>query len=282
MSKQYRTIAHLVDGMETSDGAGVNLVRLLGTPRLDMLDPFLMLDAFHSNDPDDYIAGFPDHPHRGFETVTYLLAGNMKHRDNAGHEGTLGSGGVQWMTAGRGIIHSEIPQQVDGLMSGFQLWINLPSSHKMMEPRYQEFEADQIPVEALENGAEIKVIAGRAPNGTEGPVTQLVTDVIYMDIVLPHGVEIDLDVPAHLNAFVHTYQGNAEVIAGDKTHSTGNGLAILGAGDQLRLRGSGDQNRLLLLAGEPINEPIARRGPFVMNTEQELVQAFMDYREGRF
>jgi hypothetical protein len=283
MTGKYRTILQQIEGMETSDGAGVNLVRLLGTPRIDMLDPFLMLDAFHSNDPDDYIAGFPDHPHRGFETVTYLLAGTMKHRDNAGHEGILGSGGVQWMSAGRGIIHSEVPQQVDGLMSGFQLWINLPASHKMMEPRYQEYETDLIPVEKLASGAAIKVIAGVSPSGIEGPVKQFITDIIYMDISLPRDVELELDVPAHLNSFIHTYQGDVAVIGLDgDSQPTGNGMTVLTDGDRIKLRGKQESNRMLLLAGEPIREPVARRGPFVMNTEPELVQAFMDYREGRF
>ncbi len=283
MSGNYRTIEKQIAGMETSDGAGVNLVRLIGTPHLDMLDPFLMLDAFHSNDPDDYIAGFPDHPHRGFETVTYLLAGKMQHKDNAGHEGFLGSGGVQWMSAGRGIIHSEIPQQVDGLMSGFQLWINLPASHKMMQPRYQEYEADSIPVEKLANGGAIKVIAGKTSSGIEGPIKQFVTEVIYLDIALPKDAGYEIAVPEYLNGFIHTYQGEMAVIDGDGNRVlTSSGIDILGRGDGLKLFGIGDDNRMLLLAGQPLNEPVARRGPFVMNTDQELTQAFVDYREGRF
>ncbi|MES9901179.1 MAG: pirin family protein [Sedimenticola sp.] len=283
MGNHYRTIKSKINGLETSDGAGVNLLRLIGTPQLEMLDPFLMLDAFHSDDPDDYIAGFPDHPHRGFETVTYLLAGKMKHRDNAGHEGILGSGGVQWMSAGKGIIHSEIPQQVDGLMSGFQLWINLPASHKFMDPRYQEFEADEIPVEPLANGGTIKVIAGATAAGTKGPVRQLVTEITYMDIQLPQGAEYELEIPQHLNGFIHSFSGSFEVIGDDGGgQQTNRGINLLGDGECLKLRGSEDDNRLILLAGEPINEPVARRGPFVLNTQKELTQAFIDYREGRF
>src|SRR5512143_3185009 len=180
---KQREVARVVRGLETSDGAGVRLTRLIGTPVLDMLDPFLMLDAFKSDDPEDYIAGFPSHPHRGFETVTYLLAGKMLHNDNAGHAGVIEAGGVQWMSAGHGIIHSEMPEQENGLLSGFQLWVTLPASHKMMKPRYQEFGPAAIPVEKRE-GAQIRVVAGVTSQGTQGPVRDLVTDVVYMDISL--------------------------------------------------------------------------------------------------
>ncbi len=273
-----RTVAHVHKGQTTSDGAGVRLVRMLGTAQLPDLDPFLMLDAFGSDKPGDYIAGFPDHPHRGFETVTYMLDGRMRHRDNHGHEGLLGPGSVQWMSAGRGIVHSEMPEQVEGLMRGFQLWLNLPARDKMSPPRYQEYAAEQIPVFAPSAGVRVKVIAGRLGDAV-GVIGQPATDPVYLDVVLDAGAEIALPVPPGHSAFVHVYEGAAQV------HDTGvaaSELAVLNDGDGVRVKGGDGVTRLLLVAGRPLHEAVARHGPFVMNTQAELVQAFNDYRAGRF
>ncbi len=276
--KQPRSVAQWIQGLETSDGAGVQLTRLIGTRQLMQFDPFLLLDHFRSDDPDDYIAGFPSHPHRGFETVTYLLAGRVEHRDNAGHGGVLRAGGVQWMTAGRGVIHSEMPQQEEGLLSGFQLWVNLPASHKMDAPRYQEFGASALPLEEREEGVSIRVIAGETARGTRGPVTELVTPVQYWDISMPAKGHFTESLPQAFNAFVYLVEG--AVVIGDQVVKPGT-LACLGQGDGVGIAAT-VQSRLLLVAGQPLNEPIARRGPFVMNHESELQQAFDDYQSGRF
>lgn len=269
----------VVRGLETSDGAGVQLVRVIGTHVLPQLDPFLMLDHFSSDDPDDYIAGFPSHPHRGFETVTYLLAGHMRHRDNAGHEGVIEAGGVQWMTAGRGIIHSEMPEQENGLMSGFQLWINLPASHKMIAPRYQELGADAIPLERRGDAVEVRVIAGTTEQGTRGPIKELITDVLYFDVTLHRDAAYSEPLPSGYNAMVYVIEGSVEVEGQSVGSDT---LAVLGSGERLHVRGQGERSRFLLLAGQPLQEPIARHGPFVMNTDEEIRQAFHDYQSGRF
>jgi quercetin 2,3-dioxygenase len=274
-----RTVARIIHGLETSDGAGVRLRRIIGSPELNMLDPFLLLDAFRSDDPDDYIAGFPPHPHRGFETVTYLLAGCMQHRDSAGHAGVLRAGGVQWMTAGRGIEHSEMPKQVDGLMSGFQLWVNLPADQKMATPRYQEYEPEQIPLEQRGDGSEVRVIAGTTSQGTTGPVHQIAAQPIYFDITLPAGVGFEEAIPAGHNAFVYLIEGALEI--GDTTVDA-NTLAVLGDGTGLQVRAGASGVRFLLIAGKPFNEPVARSGPFVMNTSEEIHQAYSDYRSGSF
>lgn len=274
-----RTVARIINGRETSDGAGVRLQRLIGSPELDMLDPFLMLDAFRSDDPDDYIAGFPPHPHRGFETVTYLLAGTMQHRDSVGHEGVLRAGGVQWMTAGSGIEHSEMPQQEDGLLSGFQLWVNLPAAQKMEPPRYQEFEPEQIPIEQREDGTELRVIAGATARGTRGPVEQIAAQPIYFDVSLPADAEFAEPLPAGHSAFVYIIEGAVEI---DGTPIPAGSLAVLGAGDQLRLTATPEDARFLLVAGKPFREPVARSGPFVMSSREEIQQAYDDYRSGRF
>jgi len=281
MLSQQRPVVRVLRGYETSDGAGVRLTRLIGTPALDMLDPFLMLDAFKSDDPEDYIAGFPSHPHRGFETVTYLLAGKMRHKDNAGHAGVIEAGGVQWMSAGRGIIHSEMPEQENGLLSGFQLWVNLPSSHKMMTPRYQEFGPAAIPVEQRE-GAKVRVVAGATSQGTHGPVRELVTPVVYLDITLEAGASFIEPLPVTHNAFLHVVEGSV-IVSGDGITSRINAgeLAILGEGERVELRADG-ATHLLLLSGQPLREPVAKGGPFVMNTHAELQQAYSDYRSGKF
>ena len=277
--RQSRTIERLVAGKETSDGAGVKLTRVLTQPLQRRLDPFLMLDAFGSDNPDDYIAGFPDHPHRGFETVTYMIAGRMRHRDSAGHEGLLENGGVQWMTAGRGVIHSEIPQQEDGVMEGFQLWLNLPARDKLCTPWYRDFAASDLPRFATDMGVEVTVIAGES-HGVAGAVTREATAPLYLDIHLPAGGRFAQQLPAEHNAFVYVYRGEVTV-AGSPVPAQRMAILTNDAGaDGVVIEASGDA-RLLLIAGRPLNEPIAQYGPFVMNSEQEIYQALGDYREGR-
>lgn len=273
-----RGIKQVVVGQETSDGAGVRLSRVIGGPQLPQFDPFLLLDHFVSDDPDDYIGGFPPHPHRGFETVTYLLAGQVEHRDNAGHTGLLETGGVQWMTAGRGVIHSEMPQQQDGLLSGFQLWVNLPAGEKMIDPRYQEFDRQAIPLEVRSDGVEVHVVAGQTSRQTRGPVSELVTPALFYDITLPVGTRFEESLPETYNSFVYLIEGTVSI---DGIDLEVNSLAVLDQGDSVEITAQ-EPSRLLLVAGQPLHEPIARRGPFVMNSEAELQQAFNDYQEGRF
>lgn len=273
-----RGIKQVVVGQETSDGAGVRLSRVIGGPQLPQFDPFLLLDHFVSDDPDDYIGGFPPHPHRGFETVTYLLAGQVEHRDNAGHTGLLETGGVQWMTAGRGVIHSEMPQQQDGLLSGFQLWVNLPAGEKMIDPRYQEFDRQAIPLEVRSDGVEVRVVAGQTSRQTRGPVSELVIPALFYDITLPVGTRFEESLPETYNSFVYLIEGTVSI---DGIDLEVNSLAVLDQGDSVEITAQ-EPSRLLLVAGQPLHEPIARRGPFVMNSEAELQQAFNDYQEGRF
>lgn len=281
---QTRAVSRVVEGIPATDGAGVELTRVIGSPRLDMLDPFLLLDVFRSDNPDDYIAGFPPHPHRGFETVTYLLNGRMRHKDNAGHEGVIEPGGVQWMTAGRGIVHSEMPEQEDGLLAGFQLWVNLPASHKMSGPAYQEFAPEEIPLERRGEGTRVRVIAGSTSQGTAGPVSQPLTDPLYVDVSLDAGVAFGERIPAGHNAFVFLFEGGAilEDVDGNTLALTPDNLAVLARGDQVQLQAGTDGARFLLVAGKPLNEPVARGGPFVMNTRAEVMQAFQDYSSGSF
>jgi redox-sensitive bicupin YhaK (pirin superfamily) len=274
--QQRRGVSRTISGRETSDGAGVRLSRKIGGPELSELDPFLLLDEFRSDDPEDYIAGFPPHPHRGFETVTYLLAGCMQHRDSAGHAGVIKAGGVQWMTAGRGIVHSEMPQQEEGLLAGFQLWVNLPAEHKMIAPRYQEFGPEAIPTEVREGGVEVRTVAGTTSAGTKGPVTELLTPVVYLDVSLPAGSRFEEPVDPGFNGFVYVAEGRVEI---EGTPVEAGALALLGPGAGVVVRGEA-QSRLLIIAGNPLNEPVARHGPFVMNTEAQLRQAFEDYRNG--
>ena len=273
-----RRVAQLVRGQPTSDGAGVKLTRVIGTQALPQFDPFLLLDEFGSDDPSAYIAGFPDHPHRGFETVTYMLEGRMRHRDNKGHEGVLESGGVQWMTAGRGIVHSEMPEQREGRMRGFQLWVNLPARDKMKQPRYQEFGAEKFPTAALSPGARAKVIAGRL-GGAVSPIEGIAVDPLYVDLRLESGVEVELPIPTGHAAVLYVFEGAADAAGTDVVRGI---LAVLGDGSSIRLRAGGEGAALLIIAGRPIGEPIARYGPFVMNTRDEIAQAFADYRAGRF
>ena len=278
-----RKAQQVITGQATTDGAGVDLVRVIGQPALMDLDPFLLLDAFRSDDPDDYIAGFPPHPHRGFETVTYLLNGRMRHKDNTGNEGVIEPGGIQWMTAGSGIVHSEMPEQQDGLLEGFQLWINLPGAHKMDRPAYQEHDATNIPTETRE-GTRVKVISGVTSQGTTGPVSQPLTDPVYLDVSLQPGTEFNENLVADHNAFVYVINGELalESADGNELILVRDQLAVLGKGDLVTLKGGKQESRFLLVAGKPLNEPVARHGPFVMNTETELRQAFVDYQQGNF
>jgi hypothetical protein len=278
--QKSRSLERVIEGVETSDGAGVSLTRVLHGKLQQRLDPFLMLDAFGSDDPDDYIAGFPDHPHRGFETVTYMLAGRMRHRDSAGHEGLLGDGGVQWMTAGSGVVHSEIPEQQDGVMEGFQLWLNLPSQRKMAEPWYQDFASESIPEYVTENGVKVRVIAGES-NGVEGVVTREVTEPIYLDVNLPAGAHFSTQLPATHNAFIYVYRGAVKV--GEQTvESQRMGILSNTSGaDGVSISAQQDA-RLILVAGKPLGEPIVQYGPFVMNNQAEIHQALDDFRNGRF
>ena len=276
---QPRGIERIVTGQATSDGAGVKLTRVLTQNLQRRLDPFLMLDAFGSDKADDYIAGFPDHPHRGFETVTYMIAGRMLHRDSAGHEGLLENGGVQWMTAGRGVIHSEIPQQEEGLMEGFQLWLNLPAKDKMSAPWYRDFAATELPRFTTEAGVEAIVIAGDS-HGVSGAVSRETTAPLYLDLHLPAGASFAQPLPAGHNAFLYVYRGELKV--GGDTVPVRN-MAILANdadSDGVVIEAATD-TRALLIAGRPLGEPIAQYGPFVMNTEQEIYQAVADYRAGR-
>ncbi len=264
-----REIIKTIRGVAAADGDGVRLTRIIGSAELEMLDPFLLLDSFESDNPNDYIGGFPEHPHRGFETVTYMMAGKMRHRDNAGHEGVIEAGGVQWMTAGRGILHSEMPEQEQGLLHGFQLWVNLPAKDKMLAPAYQEFAGDDIPLEAFADG-QVRVISGQTEAGTVGAVKGTATNPLYLDVTL-HGT-FRQEIPEGHNGFIYVIEG--EVAGVPQKH-----IGVLGQGTRVALSGTG---RVLLIAGAQLDEPVARGGPFVMNTRAEILQAFDDYKSGRF
>ncbi|HEX7968665.1 MAG TPA: pirin family protein [Stellaceae bacterium] len=275
-----RPVARIARGMPATDGGGVKLNRVIGTPQLAAVDPFLMLDEFRTEDAADYIAGFPDHPHRGFETVTYMLAGRMRHEDNKGHRGRLEAGSVQWMTAGRGIIHSEMPEQENGLMQGFQLWVNLPAKDKMVAPRYQEIPPQDIPVAELAGGVIVKVIAG-ALGGVHGPINGIATDPILLDVGLPAGGRFAMDLPRGHNAFLYPFEG--EIAVGEASTRVARGsIAVLGEGDSVSIAAPAGAARVLLAAGRPLNEPVARYGPFVMNTPEQIREALVDYEQGRF
>ncbi|MBT9475986.1 pirin family protein [Polaromonas sp.] len=274
-----RTVEQLVAGQATSDGAGVKLTRVLTQNLQHRLDPFLMLDAFGSDQPDDYIAGFPDHPHRGFETITYMIAGRMLHRDSAGHEGLLENGGVQWMTAGKGVIHSEIPQQEEGVMEGFQLWLNLPRRDKMNTPWYRDFKAGELPKFVTQEGVAVTMIAGES-HGVRGAVTRDTTQPNYLDLHLPAGARFAQQLPAGHNAFIYVYRGEVS-IAGKAVPAQR--MAILAndaQADGVVIEASADA-RVLLVSGMPLKEPIVQYGPFVMNTQDEIYQALSDFRDGR-
>jgi quercetin 2,3-dioxygenase len=274
-----RSVEQLVIGKETSDGAGVRLTRVLTGSLQRRLDPYLMLDAFGSDNPDDYIAGFPDHPHRGFETITYMLAGTMRHRDSAGHEGLLGNGGVQWMTAGRGVIHSEIPQQEEGVMEGFQLWLNLPARDKMCAPWYRDFGPDDLPRFVTDTGVAVTVIAGSS-QGVQGAVTREATAPLYLDIHLPAGTRFAQALPPTHNAFVYVYRGEVSIAGRAVPKQRMAILVNTEQADGVVIEATAEA-KVILVAGQPLGEPIAQYGPFVMNTQDEINQALIDHRDGK-
>ncbi len=279
-ARQQRRVVWAGVGMPAQDGAGVKLTRVIGQPKLPDLDPFLMLDEFGSDDPNAYIAGFPEHPHRGFETVTYMLAGAMRHEDNKGNVGLLGPGWIQWMTAGRGIVHSEMPEQHQGLMRGFQLWINLPAKDKMIAPRYQDVSPDRIPHVVLAPGVEAKVLVGEI-GGIHGPVETGATQPLYLDLVFAAGAAAGIALPTAHNGFVYVYEGALDV--GEPAQSLTKGtVAVLSTGEMLSLAAGRAGASALVVAGRPLREPVAKYGPFVMNTQAEIHQAFEDFRAGRF
>jgi len=274
-----RAVERLVRGVATSDGAGVRLTRVLTQNLQRRLDPFLMLDAFRNENPEDYIGGFPDHPHRGFETVTYMIAGRMRHRDSAGNEGLLGPGGAQWMTAGSGLIHSELPEQEEGLMEGFQLWLNLSARNKMIAPSYRDIPSAAIPEFTDDAGVRVRVLAGES-HGVAGAVARPDTEPLYLDVHLPAGARFVQAIPAGHNAFTYTYRGSVSV---GGTEAPDQHMAILAndGGDAVELAAR-EASRVLLIAGRPLNEPIAQYGPFVMNTSDEIRQTLVDYQRGAF
>ncbi len=271
-----RNIRQRVPALEVTEGAGVTVHRSIGTPALRNLDPFLMLDHFGSDNPDEYIAGFPEHPHRGFITFTYMLDGHMEHRDSMGNQGDLQAGGAQWMKAASGVIHSEMPKQADGLMRGFQLWINLPAREKMSDPAYQEFSAAAIPERTLE-GTRVRVLAGEF-DGVRGVIEDAATEVLYLDVALASGARFELPLADERNAFVYVFEGSA-TLGGDvlPQHT----LAVLGRGERFAIEAGGEGARFILVAGRPIGEPVVQYGPFVMNRREEIEQAFADYRDGK-
>jgi redox-sensitive bicupin YhaK (pirin superfamily) len=274
-----RRIERLVSGQPTSDGAGVKLDRVLTQSLQRRLDPFLMLDAFRSDNPDDYLAGFPNHPHRGFETVTFMVSGRMRHRDSAGHEGLLEGGGVQWMTAGRGVIHSELPEQRDGLMEGFQLWLNLPGQDKLCDPWYRDFSAADLPVFTTEQGVRAVVIAGQS-HGVEGAVVRARTEPLYLDLDMPAGALFTQPLPASRNAFAYVYRGRVESTGTEVPRARMAIFANEADTDGIVIRAL-EPARLLLIAGEPLREPIVQYGPFVMNTTDQIREAVSDFQAGR-
>ena len=279
---QSRQIEQLFAGVDTQDGAGVKLTRVLTQQLQQRLDPYLMLDNFKSDNPDDYVAGFPNHPHRGFETITYMITGRMRHRDSAGNEGLLQNGGVQWMTAASGVIHSELPEQEDGAMEGFQLWLNLPAKDKMNDPWYKDFQSEDLPKYTTEDGVDVTVIAGRS-HGVEGAVTRDITEPTYLDIHLPAGTSFSQTIPADHNAFAFVYRGKVDIegrkvptknMAILKNHKDADGVTITAD--------SSEDTKVILITGRPLREPIVQYGPFVMNSQQEIMQAVTDFQSGKF
>jgi redox-sensitive bicupin YhaK (pirin superfamily) len=284
MDLQPRKVARVIQPQATSDGAGVKLKRSIATRELDYLDPFLLFDHFGSENSDDYIAGFPMHPHRGIETVTYMLAGAVKHRDSSGNSGIIRAGDVQWMTAGGGIMHEEMPQLEGGRLDGFQLWVNLPARVKMTKPRYQEVSADDIPAVERENGVRIRVIAGTVGD-VAGSVKEIAADPTYLDISVPAKTSFAHPIPAGHTAFAYVFDGEARfgiTNVDDGERVTAPRLVVFDDGEEVRINALGDGVRFLLISGKPLNEPIARYGPFVMNTEEEIEQALLDLRIGTF
>ncbi len=279
MKNKTREITQILKGVRSSDGDGVQLTRIIGSSELNLLDPFLLFDVFGSDKPQDYIGGFPPHPHRGFETVTYMLSGKMRHEDSAGNSGIIEPGGVQWMTAGKGIIHSEMPEQQQGLLSGFQLWVNLPASQKMTEPKYQERTDEEVPVEQLGENSHIKVIAGVTQKGTQGVIDNTTILPIYWHVQLEENTVFEQSMPSLHNAFIYVIKGQLLVGENSKKLSTAE-LAVLSNAENLLIKATAE-SQFLVVAGKPLNEPVERAGPFVMNTKAELRQAFSDYETGR-
>jgi len=269
-----RKVDNIINGVQTSDGAGVKLRRIIGGPELNMLDPFLLFDDFGSDNADDYIAGFPSHPHRGFETITYMISGKFRHKDSAGNEGFLSDGSVQWMTAGKGVIHSEMPEKTNGKVKGFQLWLNLPRSLKMIEPSYNDISSHDIPVVNLNNGT-LRVIAGSFQN-IKGPGNPH-TGMLYFDLNLNPNSNNYIKLEDNWNTFLYVYEGTAEIVG----RQINNGqMAVLSNKGDLSIRSLNSHLKCVIISGEPINEPVSRGGPFVMNTRAEILQAFQDYEEG--
>lgn len=279
---QSRHIEQLYAGVDTQDGAGVKLTRVLTQQLQRRLDPYLMLDNFKSDNPDDYVAGFPNHPHRGFETITYMITGRMRHRDSAGNEGLLQNGGVQWMTAASGVIHSELPEQEDGAMEGFQLWLNLPAKDKMNDPWYKDFQNDDLPKYTTEDGVDVTVIAGTS-HGVEGAVTRDITEPTYLDIHLPAGTSFSQAIPADHNAFAFVYRGKVDIEGREVPTKT---MAILENNDSADgvtiTADSSEDTKTILITGRPLREPVVQYGPFVMNSQQEIMQAVTDFQSGKF
>lgn len=278
-----RRIARIVRGQPASDGAGVKLTRVIGQPDLDMLDPFLLLDEFRSDEAGDYLAGFPNHPHRGFETVTYMLAGRMRHGDNQGNSGLLTPGSVQWMTAGRGIVHSEMPEQENGLMAGFQLWVNLPAKDKMTTPRYQDIAPERVPVVDAGDGLRVRVLAGRFGD-VAGPVEGIAVAPLYLDVEVAPNARGMAHVPDGHTAFAYVFEGEASFGSADASRSIMRGdLAVFERnGDPIEFAAGEDGARFILVAGKPLNESVARYGPFVMNTPEQIAEAIRDFQSGKF
>ena len=276
-----REVLRILKSKPTMEGAGVRLKRAFGYHEVPLLDPFLLLDDFHSDNPDDYIAGFPWHPHRGIETVTYMLQGKVRHEDSMGNSGVISSGDIQWMTAGSGIIHSEMPEQQDGLLWGFQLWVNLPASRKMMPPRYQEIKSDEIPIIEFGHGVTARLICGRVKDH-RGPVKDIVVDPLYIDFSLSPGGDVTVPVSPGHRAFAYIVEGDGLVLTNGETEVETGQLVIFKDGDVVKLRTSAGPLRCLLVAGKPLNQPVAWQGPIVMNTHGELQQAFDEFRNGTF
>lgn len=274
---QTRKLEQIVKAQPASDGDGVRINRIAGSHLNARLDPFLLIDEIRSDDSADYIGGFPPHPHRGFETVTYMLTGRLRHQDHMGNEGVIESGDLQWMTAGRGVVHSEMPEQTEGLMHGFQLWLNLPAEEKMKPAAYRDIRSAEIPETATPDGSKVRWIAGQASlNGTayEGVVQGLTTQPLYLDIEMAPGDQLRLDLASELNLLVFVFQG-ATTELGDHE------LGIYGAGDSLELASKAEGTHLLVLGGKPLREPVVQHGPFVMNTQEEIFQAVRDYQSGQ-
>ena len=278
-----RAVKQVLKAQATQDGAGVSLYRAIGNPTLPGLDPFLLLDEMHSDQADDYIAGFPSHPHRGFETLSYMVSGSMRHRDSRGNEGLVGSGGAQWMSAARGIIHSEIPEQDDGLLWGYQLWINLPAANKMDPPQYRDIPAEEIPRLARKDGGFIKVIAGAGFTDQPGPVKRDDIGLVYLDVLLPPHARLTQPLPKGHAVFAYVADGEVEFGCGSHNSPARvreRNIAVFDEGDHVRAITDDSSARFLLIAGQPINEPVVRYGPFVMNTQAEINQAILDYQNG--